>query len=81
MDFQLHGTFLMGLFVGGLLAEWIGDFMLIVSSSIALAAAVFSTVEWLRRAEPQWDRAVGLGTIAGFAIGVLLAMIDAGVGG
>lgn len=80
MNLQMVATFLLGLSFGGAIAEATGDFLLIVTGCITLGAALGSAYVWLRQYEPQWDRGVGLGSLVGLAVGLVLAILDAGLG-
>lgn len=76
---QLLGTvaLLASAVIAGRIAGGVGDFLLLVTGSIAIGVALSSLVTYWNEDEPrQWDRAVGYGTMIGFAFGVVLAIID-----
>jgi len=70
-------TFVAGAVVGGLIADTTGDFLLLLTSTIAIATGLSSLLTWWNEDEPRrWDRAVGHGAIIGLAVGLILAIVD-----
>lgn len=53
-----------------------GDVLAIIGGSVGVGAGFGSLVAWLVNAEPRWGAGAGYGSLAGFAIGVLLAIVD-----
>ena len=75
-------TFLLGILVGGALADGgFGDFLAIVGGCVGVGAGAGALAAWLLSYEPAWDRGIGYGSIIGLAWGLVLAVVDLAAGG
>lgn len=68
-------TFPAGLVIGGAIADATGDFLLLVTSGIALGAAFGTLTVVLLDVDPRWDLGVGLGSLIGLFLGLLAASL------
>lgn len=67
--------------LGGAVADGaIGDVRAIIGGCVGTGAGLGSVFVWLLDHEPRWAAGAGYGGIAGFVIGVLLAIVDFGLG-
>ena len=73
-------TFLAGALVGGAIADGAEAFALIFGLGVTGGAFLGSLYAWLTHHEPDWGRATGLGTLLGGLTGLIVAIIDAGLG-
>ncbi len=70
-------TFIAGTLFGGLIADTVGDFLLLLTGTIAITTALACFVSYWNEDEPrQWDRAVGYGSTIGLGLGLMIAIID-----
>jgi len=70
-------TFVAGTLVGGLIADAVGDFLLLLTGTIAVTTALACLVVYWNEDEPRpWDRGVGYGSTIGLALGLIIAIID-----